>query len=66
MKPLRRLFLIALIPLLLCPAGCGGSPEGGTAAKFSPESDKSRQDSMREYMQKQKNGIPGQGVKSKK
>jgi len=45
--------------------GCGGSPEGGTSATFSPEADKTRQDGMREGMMKQKTGLPGQGNKAK-
>ena len=45
--------------------GCGESQQGGTSAPFNPEADKERQDGMRDFMQKQKVGLPGTGAKAK-
>ena len=60
------LFLMAvMIASMALAGGCGGSQEG-TSARFDPEANKKQQDAMREYMQKQKTGIPGQGGKTKK
>jgi hypothetical protein len=52
------------IGFVAIPGGCGDSTEG-TTATFSPEADKKRQDSMREYMQKQGSGLPGQDKAAK-
>ena len=54
------MFLLGIaIGFVALVGGCGGSPEG-TAAAFSPEADKTRQDAMREYMKKKSGRSPGE------
>ncbi len=61
------IFLLGVsIGFVALTGGCGGSSQEGTTATFSPESDKARQDAMRENMMKNMAGPGGPGAKAKK
>ena len=48
------------IGFVAIPGGCGDSTEG-TSAPYSPEADKKRVDSMRDYMKKHQSGATSPG-----